>query len=162
MSRTLPFLLELPRRALARRDLVPALLRRASGVARADLPRAVEAFALKNDELSFARALLVRRSQLRLFRSNQRAFCGDFVVIDVSSPAVERRRAVVLDLKHGARLRVGGGGAGIQLRNAELAVRDLARTTSVLAEEAPFDMVTGDSGAVLGFFRAAQSSSDGA
>lgn len=154
MPRPLPLALALPRRALARRDLVPALVWRAIRPANADVGLVVQAFELKNDELDFARALLAKKSQLHLFRSNQRAFCGDFVVVDVSSPSVARRSAVVLDLKQGAPLRVGGGGAGVQLRNAELAVREIARMTSLLGDEAAFEVVTGDAAEVLGYFGA--------
>lgn len=154
MARPPPIFLALPRRSLARRDLVPALVHRAIRPANADVGQVVQAFELKNDELDFARALLFRKSQLHLFRSNQRAFCGDFVVIDVSSPDVARRRAVVLDLKQGAPLRVGGGGAGVQLRNAELAVREIARATAVLGGEAAFEVVTGDCAVVLRYFGA--------
>jgi hypothetical protein len=152
MPRPIPLLLEIPRRALARRDLVPALVYRALRPARTDMARVVECFALCDDELGFARALLDKRSQHHLFRSNQRAFCGDFVVVDVSSPEVARRRAVVLDLKQGAPLRVGGGGAGVQLRNADQAVRDLARSSGALGDEAPFEVLTGDTREVLAFF----------
>ena len=152
MPRPLPLALEIPRRALARRDLIPALVWRALRPRNADAGLVVQTFALKNDELDFARALLGRKSQLRLFRSNQRAFCGDFVVVDVSSPSVARRSAVVLDLKQGAPLCVGGGGAGVQLQNAGLVVRDIATATCALVAEAPFEVVTGDAEEVLRFF----------
>ena len=154
MSRPIPLFLEIPRRALARRDLVPALVYRALRPARTEMARVVECFALCDDELGFARALLDKRSQHRLFRSNQRAFCGDFVVVDVSSPEIFRRRAVVLDLKLGAPLRLGGGGAGVQLRNADQAVRELARLSASVADQAPFEVVTGDAGEVLSYFGA--------
>jgi hypothetical protein len=96
-----------------------------------------------------------RKSNLWLFRSNQRAFCGDFIVVDVSSPDPSRRPAFVVDLKRGARVRVGGGGAGVQLRGAASVVRELARTTGALAEDAPHvALVTGDGELLLRFFGA--------
>ncbi len=85
------------------------------------------------------------------FRSNQRAFSGDFVVVDVSSPAKGRRRAFVVDLKQGAPVRVGGGGAGVQLKNAANVVRDIARA-GALDEESPYELLTGDGSALLAYF----------
>ena len=79
------------------------------------------------------------------------AFCGDFVVVDVSSPSRSRRRAFVLDLKHGARLRTGGGGAGVQLRNAPRVVQEVALATGVLDAAASFELLTGDAGLILSF-----------
>lgn len=155
VPRPLPYLLEIPRRSLVRRDFIAALVYRTMRTSRTDMARAVVAFELKNDEFDFARALLERKSHYRLFRSNQRSFCGDFVVVDVSSPEVSRRRAVVIDLKQGAPLKLGGGGAGVQLRNAGEALRELARLTAALAEGAPFEIATGDAAEVLAFFGAA-------
>jgi hypothetical protein len=113
-------------------------------------------FAFKNDEQRFARVLMEKKSNLWLFRSNQRAFCGDFIVVDVSSPDPARRRAFVVDLKRGARVKVGGGGAGVQLRGAASAVRELARATGALVEAtARVALVTGDGELLLRFFGAA-------
>jgi hypothetical protein len=67
---------------------------------------------------------LAERTQLWLFRANQRAFAGDFIVVDVSSPSAERRPAVVVDLKRGGRLREGR--QGIQMRRADRALAVLS------------------------------------
>ncbi len=47
-------------------------------------------------------------------------------------------------------VRIGGGGAGVQFRNAGRAIGEL-RSAGVLGTEAPFELVTGDSRALLRF-----------
>lgn len=81
---SLPLVLKLPRRSLARRDAVRVLVGRLH--LRAALrPEIISVFAFKDEELAFARAL-AERTNLSLYRVNQRAFAGDFVVVDVSCP----------------------------------------------------------------------------
>jgi len=154
MSLRLPLFLKLTRRALDRRDEFFASILRAVRPASADTAFAVHAFAFKNDEQGFARALLARRTEIWLFRANQRAFCGDFLLVDMSSPATSRRYAFVLELKLGAPLRVGGG--GVQLRNAGRAVRDLSRMQGRLGDEPRFEVLTGDGAAILRLFSTAR------
>lgn len=151
MSLRIPSFLHLRLDALLRRDAVSVLVARSLRPTRTHAPIVVSSFAFKNDEREFAHALLQAKSHLWLFRSNQRAFSGDFVVVDVSSPARDRRRAFVIDLKQGAPVRVGGGGAGVQLKNAAHVVRDIARA-GALDEESPYELVTGDGAALLAFF----------
>jgi hypothetical protein len=139
--------IRLTRRAVARRDAFFASILRALRPPSGAEALCVGTFAFKNDEEGFARALLLRQSRIWLYRSNQRAFCGDFVAVDMSSPKPSQRRAFVLELKRGAPLRTGGGGAGVQLRNAERAVRDLAG--AVLGDEPAWDAVTGDGERIL-------------
>jgi hypothetical protein len=117
-----PVVLHLHRRALARRDAVRTLVG-GLGLRASARPEAVSVFAFKDDELAFARAL-AERTHLWVFRANQRAFAGDFVVVDVSSPRVEKRPAVVVDLKRGGRLREGR--QGIQMRRTERAMAVLS------------------------------------
>ena len=154
MPSILPSFIRIHRRALARADGVAALVVRTLQPKHHQVARAVGAFAFKNDERDFARELLSRKTQFWLFRSNQHAFCGDFVVVDVSSPSRSRRRAFVLDLKQGARLRPGGGGAGVQLRNAQCVVQEVALATGVLDAAAPFELLTGDARLILSFLGA--------
>ena len=153
MSPRIPTFLHLRRDAFARGDAVSTMVARLRPPA-AYAPLFVSSFAFKNDEDWFARRLLEKKSHLWLFRANQRAFSGDFVVVDVSSPARDRRRAFVLDLKYGARLRVGGGGAGVQLRNAARVVRDVAVGTGTIDEQATYELLTGDAKLLLGWFGA--------
>jgi hypothetical protein len=149
----LPRLLRLRGDVLARRDAVNILVSRTLRPAAADLPRAVHAYAFKCDEHDFARDLLSARTNLWLYRSNQQAFCGDFVVVDVSSPDPARRPAYVLDLKRGAALRVGGGGAGVQLRRAGLALDEVARSGAV-GKDCAWTAATGDRAALLAWLGA--------
>src|SRR5262245_7364932 len=125
MTTRIPLSIRLRRRALDRRDAFFALVARALPLS-VDPAFGASLFAFKNDELGFARALLGRCPNLWLYRSNQRAYCGDFVAIDMSSPSPSRRRAVLIELKRGRPVRVGGGGAGVQLRNADRLVKELA------------------------------------
>lgn len=131
-------LLRLPRAALARRDAVDRL---AAG--RHD--RSV--FAFKCDELSFARALAERRTNLWLYRTSQRAFAGDFVVVDVSSPRRALRRVFALELKRGERLRAVRT-TSIQMQNTPIVVRALAEA-GVVEEGCPVLALQGDAGALL-------------
>jgi hypothetical protein len=103
-------------------------------------------FAFKDGELAFARALS-DRTQLWLFRVNQRAFAGDFVVVDVSAPCPERRPAIALDLKRGARVREGR--PGIQMRHTDRALAALAAQGLVAPSCAPLHAV-GDRQSILG------------
>jgi hypothetical protein len=153
MALKLPLLLALRRPSVERRNGLVLLVARALRPPAADQGFAVHSFALKNDERHFARELLRRKSNYWLFRSNQRHACGDFAVVDVSSPVPARRRAFVIDLKQGAPVRLGGGGAGVQLRNAEQVIREL-EATSVLGSDSPYELVTGDARAMLSFFGA--------
>ncbi len=130
--------LRLPRAALARRDVVARSLRGADAAL-------FHAFAFKDDELAFARAL-AERTQLWIWRVDQRSFAGDFVVVDVSSPSIARRRAVVVELKRGARLRVGR--TGIQMRHAHRALADIA-ALGVIESGCEVAYVTGDARSVL-------------
>lgn len=133
-----PLVLRLPRAALARRDAVARLATDAAS-------RSV--FAFKCDELSFARTLLERRSNLWLYRTSQRAFAGDFVVVDVSSPRRASRRVVALELKKGERLRFVRP-TSIQLHNAPIVARALAET-GVVEEGCAVDAAQGDASALL-------------
>lgn len=132
--------LRIPRAALARRDAITRLSATWQG-------RSL--FAFKCDELEFARALLGRWTHLWLYRTSQRAFAGDFVVVDVSSPParVDRRRVAIVELKRGGPLRVALPTA-VQLKNAPAAIRELAET-GVVASDCAVQAITGDAKAVL-------------
>lgn len=145
-----PNILSVPLRALARRDFVAARVAIDIAPRRRDVAWVVAAFAVTPAELAFARALLAQKPNLRLFRANQRAACGDFVVVDPSPPNLERRRVVVLDLKLGAALAVGGGGAGVQLTGARRAVAEVAQSFGLVHPDAPIDLLAGGEDALLG------------
>ena len=118
---------------------------------RAVSARVTASFRFKNDERRFARQLVRRKSNYWVFRSNQQGFCGDFVVVDMSSPDPERRAVYVLDLKLGAPLKVGGGGAGVQFRNAARAVEAVARRTGAVLAGCAFVLLSGDKRELLAY-----------
>lgn len=112
------------------------------------------AFALSKPEHRFACQFLVRKRNLWLFRCNQRGFCGDFIAVDMS-PRVPRLRSVaVIELKLGAALRLGGGGASNQLLRTSAAVAELANTTGVIGHDVPVTLACGDGQAVLNWIGA--------
>lgn len=142
MSTCLPYCIRLTRESVARQDAFRAVVRRVADVARADPAVAHHTYAFKADEARFARALLARRTERWLYRANQRAFCGDFVVVDMSAPRSAPRRAWVVELKLGAPLREGGGAVGVQLVHAPEALAALGITGDGT-------VLTGDARAVL-------------
>lgn len=129
------------------------LLAKEQGYSLATAALLAERYALKSDEKPFVRELLIRKRNLWVFRCDQRRFAGDFVVVDMSDPRPARRQVVVLDLKMGAPLVLGGGGAGVQLTNAQLAVDGVAERQGVLAPGTPYTLATGDKDAMLAFLR---------
>jgi hypothetical protein len=147
---TMPkYAIRVPKNDMLRPKTLERVLSRAWTRAGAVPRELLAAFAFVNDEALFAKELLVRAPQMWLFRTNQRRFSGDFVVVDMSSPVVDKRRSWVLDLKRGAPLRLGGGGAGIQLKNAPFALAEIAATTGVLEAPVRAERVVGDRRAVL-------------
>lgn len=146
MRRRLGYTLHLPYSALRARVPIAAILRPVLG--RKPTAACVAAFDLTADERQFVDGLIRRHRRFWVFRSNQRRFCGDFVVVDMSSPNPGYRPVWVIDLKHGSRLHLGGGGAGIQLRNRHLAVRELVRGGVTGTETRPHAVV-GDRRVVL-------------
>jgi len=115
----------------------------------------VMAFEFGSDERGFCLRLAIRKTNLWLFRSNQRRFCGDFVVVDMSCPVPEARRVRVIDLKRSRPLRLGGGGAGMAFRNAPAAVDEIARRTGVVVPGHEVELATGGSAQVLEWLGAA-------
>ncbi len=100
-----------------------------------------EMFALGEPEVAFARALLSRRRNLWLYRTNQRHFCGDFVAVDMSSP--RDRRTSALELKSGEPLRLDAG--GVQMAGLASALAEVAHLTGA----GPVVTARGSAGATL-------------
>ncbi|XXX76314.1 hypothetical protein WMF30_52555 [Sorangium sp. So ce134] len=84
-----------------------------------------------------------RRTELWLFRSNQRAYCGDFLALGMPSPWPARRRSHVIRLKRGMPVWIGGGAVELQLRNAASAVQGLAQQGGVLGDETTYITMSG-------------------
>ena len=106
-------------------------------------------FALTRPEQRFAHRLLRRKRNVWLFRCNQRGFCGDFIAVDMSADLPRRRSVVVIELKQGAGLRLGGAGAGNQLQGAHKAVAELAETVGLVTNNTPITLACGDGDKVL-------------
>ena len=145
MSPAVPIAVRLPRafafgRVSMRQVLAP--------VVDGDLRAAVAAFRLSSRERGFARRLLRRRTQWWLWRTHQKRRAGDFALVDMSSPDPAIRTVWIVDLKLGRPVRWGGGGAGIQLVNASLAVDELARA-GVIARGSEPVLAVGGGGALL-------------
>lgn len=107
----------------------------------------LEQLALSRPERDFALELLREKTNFWLYRCNQRCFCGDFVVVDMSPPRVAARRARVIELKQGLPLAAAAG--GIQLANHRLALDEIAGRDGVLAAGCPAELLLGDPAAVL-------------
>ena len=135
--------LRLPRSALRRRVPLAALFRSAFG--RPASPENLHAFKLAPYELRFADALTDRHPRFWVYRSHQRRFCGDFFVVDMSSPQPKRRRSWAIDLKRGSRLRRCGS---IQLRNRDQATAELVEAGVIGPSTVP-EPLLGDRTAVL-------------
>jgi hypothetical protein len=103
-------------------------------------------FDMRSHERSFVKTVLARRSNLWLFRTNQRRSCGDFIAVDMSSSRRVDRCAYVMELKMGERLVTGG--ARLQCAQYGAAVDELA-ARGVLADKSPVELLYGDGAEVL-------------
>ena len=112
----------------------------------------VSCFALSRPEKRFAKRLLETKRNLWLFRCNQRGFCGDFIVVDMSTARPDQRFVAVIELKSRGGLTFGGGKAGVQFRRVQAAKEELAETTGVVAKDTPTVLVCGGSEPVLKWF----------
>ncbi len=122
MSTTDPLTLRLPGWLCESFDLARAIanehrsLGRMTGVCRYDR------FDMRSHERAFVKTVLARRSNLWLFRTNQRRSCGDFIAIDMSSSRRADRRAFVMELKTGDRLVIGEVARVVGSANMDLAM----------------------------------------
>lgn len=103
-------------------------------------------FDMRSHERAFVKTVLARRSNLWLFRTNQRRSCGDFIAIDMSSPVRAERRAYVMELKMGERLVIGG--ARLQCAQYATAVDELV-ARAILVDSSPVELLYGDGAVVL-------------
>ncbi|MBK9035300.1 MAG: hypothetical protein IPL61_29280 [Myxococcales bacterium] len=145
-----PLTLRLPPWLVDRFEL-PRVIAESGDCTRSAAFRLLERFAMSGPEQAFVQTVLARRTNLWLYRCNQRAACGDFIVVDVSSPTPADRVAVAIELKAGAPLALGG--ARVQLANVDAAVAEL-----VVAGVVGGGAVThayGDEAVVLTYLRAA-------
>ena len=73
--------------ALGRVSMAQAIGRASSGAVRGEL----YAFELHPRELIFARKILLGRTNIWLWRTNQKELAGDFALVDMSSPDPRRQ-----------------------------------------------------------------------
>jgi hypothetical protein len=146
MSTTDPLTLRLPSWLRDSFDLVRAIANehrargRTTGVCRFDQ------FEMRSHERAFVKTVLARRSNLWLFRTNQRRWCGDFIAINMSPARRVDRRAYVMELKMGGRLVIGG--AHLQYAHHDAAVDELV-VRGILDDSSPVELLHGDGAAVL-------------
>ena len=146
MSTPDPLTLRLPSWLCESFDLSRAIanehrsLGRTTGVCRFDR------FEMRSHERAFVKTVLARRSNLWLFRTNQRRSCGDFIAIDMSPARRLDRRAYVMELKMGDPLVTGGN--RLQCAQHRVAVGELI-ARDVLASGSPVELLYGDGDAVL-------------
>lgn len=115
-------------------------------------PRLVAAFRLHPRERAFALELLRRKSNFWLFRTHQGASCGDFVVVDMSSPDKALRPVWVVELKLDEPLHEGSGRVGNQLQNASSGLQRLVSRYQVADTQTPLLCLSGSAKAVLAHF----------
>jgi len=109
--------------------------------------RLLERFEMASHERAFVKTVLPRRTNLRLFRSNQRLACGDFIAIDMSSPVPARRAIHVMELKTGEPLVLGG--ARLQCARYRAALDEISGRPGVIDATTPVELLYGDATAVL-------------
>jgi len=143
-----PMTLYLPFRMVDESFSVPLLLEEARDISPGHAFRLREAFAMSSREEVFVRTLLRHKRNIWIFRCHQKGFSGDFVVVDMSTPKPAERRAVVVELKARAPLKLGGG--GLQVKNHPASLAELV-AQGVLASSSPSETVTGDKDAVLSY-----------
>jgi hypothetical protein len=103
-------------------------------------------FDMRSHERAFVKTMLARRSNLWLFRTNQRRWCGDFIAIDMSCARRADRRAYVMELKMGGRLVIGG--AHLQYAQHRAAIDEIV-AREILDARSPVELLHGDGEAVL-------------
>lgn len=136
--------LPLPSKYLQRRDVVArALLRlELSPRERAELRPFLE---LHPNELSFLRAVVRVHTRFHVYRTHQKSACGDFVVVDMSSPRIDHRRVFAVELKSGGAL---SDSPSVQLARVERALRELRRR-GVIGDEVEPRILRGNEEGVL-------------
>ena len=146
MSTTDPLTLRLPSWLCESFDLARVIANEHRSPGRTTGACHFDRFDMRGHERSFVKTVLARRSNLWLFRTNQRRSCGDFIAIDMSSSRRAARCVYVMELKMGVRLVIGG--ARLQCAQYCAAVDELA-ARGILEGGSPVELLYGDGAAVL-------------
>lgn len=142
-NRNIPWLLKIPFWWAHRKEPLSFLLAKSTGIPKHKAGACEQRFRFKNDESDFVLSLLRKKKNFWLYRCDQQRFCGDFVLVDMSGTSPPQRHAYVIDLKSGADVKFGGGGASNQLVNANKVIESLI-VEGILCEESQVSLVTGD------------------
>lgn len=140
---SIPWFFRLPRRALARRDVIERMARELHRERKVDPGDALHAFGFKCDELAFARDLLVAPALLALFERTSSGAAE-------TSPRSTCRRPTSRAARCGCSSSSARSlcalhcGAGLQLANAESLRAAIAADTGLVAGCAAVERVTGD------------------
>jgi hypothetical protein len=146
MSTTDPLTLRLPSWLCDSFDLARVIANEHRSLGRTTSVCRFDWFEMRSHERSFVKTVLARRSNLWLFRTNQRRSCGDFIAVDMSPSRRADRCAYVMELKMGMRLVTGG--ARLQCAQHRAAIDELA-ARRILEDRSPVELLYGDSAAVL-------------
>lgn len=144
-----PFVLHLPPSMLESFNL-PRLMADDGRWSWAQAYELLQRFELAAYEREFAKNVLRTLTRFRLYRTNQRRRCGDFVAVNMSPPRPQHRTAVVIELKLGEALTENRGAASPQLANHREAVAEIA-ADGTLDPAGGIVVVRGDPAAVLAF-----------
>ncbi len=142
-----PFTLQLPFELCDRFSIHELLVAKPAWTAGAAY-RLLEQFEVSGPERRFAITLMRAKTNLWLFRCNQRLFCGDFIVVDMSG-ASGRRRVYVIELKAEEPLKRVGG---VQLARWPEAVAEIAREHGIIEAAVEPELIRGGEDQVLEFF----------
>jgi hypothetical protein len=146
MRATDPLTLRLPSWLCESFDLARVIANEHRAVGRTTGVCRFDQFEMRSHERAFVKTVLARRSNLWLFRTNQRRSCGDFIAIDMSARRRVDRRAYVMELKTGERLVLGG--ARLQCAHYRAAVGELV-AREILDDTSPIELLYGDGDRVL-------------
>ena len=148
----LPFAVRVPFSAVVRNDSLFHYLSLQFPLRRRDIHLLAVSFGFKNDERKFVKNLLERKRNYWAYRCNQKMFCGDFIIVDMSSPDIRRRKCWAIELKQNSPLKVGAG-IGVQFKNLDLAIEEIANQSDILLLENKYSKVSGDRKLVTHFLQ---------
>lgn len=124
-------LLRIPHRLAGKQDPVLHLLRHKR--------KRLSLFSLRSQERRFCSQFLQSYSNWWLFRCNQKKSLGDFIIVDMSSPALHLRSVWVVELKFNERVH---HKKGFQLRNSHLGIQKLIQR-QLITETSPVHHIHG-------------------
>lgn len=150
-----PIALQLNRKAVSEPNGLREVLSGLGSWTRFQLRMLYGMFGFCSSEKDFAHDLLCSEHPFCVFRSNQRKFCGDFVVVDMSEVRRRARKVYLVEMKERIALKIGKG-AGIQCRNGRAALEAIAKETGIIPPDAPYEKLVGDRTHILEYLGCTQ------